>query len=175
MTPIYLDYNASTPVDPAVVAAMRPFLDEAFGNPSSGHWASTPAKATLEQARCQVAVLLGAAPEEIVFTSGGSEANNLAVKGTLRAKPQKSAHYHLGHRASRCSCPLSVSRTARRFGHLFSGGPDGPGRSRARAPRHYSADGLDQHHARQQRSRHHPADRGNRMAIGTPIGRCWTI
>ena len=48
---IYLDYNASTPIDPAVAAAMRPFLDEAFGNPSSGHWASVPAKSALENAR----------------------------------------------------------------------------------------------------------------------------
>jgi cysteine desulfurase len=81
--PIYLDYNASTPVDPAVAEAMRPFLGDAFGNPSSGHWASAPAKAALDRARSQVAALLGAAPDEIVFTSGGSEANNLAIEGTF--------------------------------------------------------------------------------------------
>lgn len=81
MVPIYLDYNASTPIDPAVAAAMRPFLDEAFGNPSSGHWASAPAKAALEKARSQVAALLRAAADEVVFTSSGSEANNLALKG----------------------------------------------------------------------------------------------
>jgi cysteine desulfurase len=92
MPPIYLDYNASTPIDPAVAAAMRPFLDEAFGNPSSGHWASMPAKAALEQARGQVAALLGAAANEIIFTSGGSEANNLAIKGTFFALNHKGAH-----------------------------------------------------------------------------------
>lgn len=92
MAPIYLDYNASTPTDPAVVAAMRPFLDEAFGNPSSGHWASTPAKAALEQARAQIAALLGSAPDQIVFTSGGSEANNLAIKGTFFALRQQGEH-----------------------------------------------------------------------------------
>ncbi|OAF16664.1 cysteine desulfurase NifS [Bradyrhizobium centrolobii] len=92
MQPIYLDYNASTPIAPAVAAAMRPFLDEAFGNPSSGHWASVPAKVALEQARGQVAALLGAAPDEIVFTSGGSEANNLAIKGTFFALNRKGAH-----------------------------------------------------------------------------------
>jgi cysteine desulfurase len=92
MPPIYLDYNASTPIDPAVAAAMRPFLNEAFGNPSSGHWASMPAKAALEQARGQVAALLGAAPNEIIFTSGGSEANNLAIKGTFFALNRKGAH-----------------------------------------------------------------------------------
>lgn len=81
--PIYLDYNASTPIDPAVAAAMRPFLEGAFGNPSSGHWASAPAKAALETARGQVAALVGASPDEIVFTSGGSEANNAALKGVF--------------------------------------------------------------------------------------------
>jgi cysteine desulfurase len=92
MRPIYLDYNASTPVDPAVAAAMRPFLDEAFGNPSSGHWAGVPAKVALERARGRVAALLGAVPDEIVFTSGGSEANNLAIKGTFFALNRKGAH-----------------------------------------------------------------------------------
>ncbi|MBY5863433.1 cysteine desulfurase family protein [Rhizobium leguminosarum] len=92
MTSIYLDYNASTPIDPVVAAAMRPFLDEAFGNPSSGHWASTPAKAALENARNQVAGLLGCEPDEIVFTSGGSEANNLAIKGTFFALRDKGEH-----------------------------------------------------------------------------------
>ncbi|MBE0703301.1 MAG: cysteine desulfurase [Afipia sp.] len=92
MMPIYLDYNASTPIDPAVASAMRPFLDGAFGNPSSGHWASTPAKAALENARGQVAALLGCAPDEIVFTSGGSEANNLAIKGTFFALRHKGEH-----------------------------------------------------------------------------------
>ena len=127
MRPIYLDYNASTPVDPAVAEAMRPFLDDAFGNPSSGHWASAPAKAALDRARSQVAALLGAAPDEIVFTSGGSEANNLAIKGTFFApEPPRGTHHHLGHRASRGSCALPVSRTVRRFGHIPSGGRDRP-------------------------------------------------
>jgi cysteine desulfurase len=92
MSRIYLDYNASTPIDPAVAAAMRPFLDGAFGNPSSGHWASAPAKTALDQARAQVAALIGSAPEEIVFTSGGSEANNLAIKGTFFALREKGEH-----------------------------------------------------------------------------------
>jgi len=92
MPKIYLDYNASTPIDPMVAAAMRPFLDGAFGNPSSVHWASTEAKAGLGHARDEVAALLGAAAEEIVFTSGGSEANNLAIKGTYFASSRKDAH-----------------------------------------------------------------------------------
>jgi len=92
MKPIYLDYNASTPIDPHVQAAMHPYLDTAFGNPSSGHWASQPAKAALEDARAQVASLLGAQPEEIVFTSGGSEANNLALKGSFFALRERGEH-----------------------------------------------------------------------------------
>jgi cysteine desulfurase len=89
---IYLDYNASTPVDPLVAAAMRPFLEEAFGNPSSGHWAGVPARSAVENARRQVADLVRCAPDEIVFTSGGSEANNLAIKGTFFALKRQDAH-----------------------------------------------------------------------------------
>jgi cysteine desulfurase len=90
--PIYLDYNASTPIDPAVQAAMQPYLNDAFGNPSSGHWASLPAKEALMRARQQVASLLDAQPDEIIFTSGGSEANNLALKGSYFALREKGEH-----------------------------------------------------------------------------------
>lgn len=92
MQRIYLDYNASTPIDPAVGAAMRPFLDGHYGNPSSGHWAAKEAKAALETARGQVAALLGAQNNEIVFTSGGSEANNFALKGIFLALRNKGDH-----------------------------------------------------------------------------------
>jgi cysteine desulfurase len=84
--PIYLDYNASTPIDPAVAAAMLPLLSESFGNPSSGHWAAAPAKAALEVARRQIAALLGCEADEVIFTSGGTEANNLALKGAFFAR-----------------------------------------------------------------------------------------
>jgi cysteine desulfurase len=92
MARIYLDYNASTPIDPGVAAAMRPFLEDHFGNPPSGHWAAAPAKAALEEARGQVAALLGAESDEIVFTGGGSEANNLALKGVAWALKEKGNH-----------------------------------------------------------------------------------
>ena len=92
MQRIYLDYNASTPIDPAVAAAMRPFLEGHYGNPSSGHWAATTAKAALESSRDQVAGLLGCHDDEVVFTSGGSEANNLALKGTFFALRDKGDH-----------------------------------------------------------------------------------
>ena len=90
--PIYLDYNASTPTDPAVAAAMTPFLENHYGNPSSGHWAAAAAKAAIETARGQVAALLGCEADEIVFTSGGSEANNLALKGVFFALRDRGDH-----------------------------------------------------------------------------------
>jgi len=92
MRRIYLDYNASTPIDPVVGAAMRPFLADHYGNPSSGHWAATTAKTALETARGQVAALLGCHNDEVVFTSGGSEANNLALKGVFFALRDKGDH-----------------------------------------------------------------------------------
>lgn len=92
MASIYLDYNASTPIDPAVAAVMRALLDTAHGNPSSGHWAGTPAKAAVEDARGQIAALLGSEAGEVVFTSGGSEANNLALKGVFFARGNRPAH-----------------------------------------------------------------------------------
>ena len=92
MRRIYLDHNASTPVEPAVAAAMMPFLHDHYGNPSSGHWAANTAKTALETARGQVAGLLGCHDDEIVFTSGGSEANNLALKGVFFALRDKGDH-----------------------------------------------------------------------------------
>ncbi len=92
MRRIYLDYNASTPIDPAVAAAMKPFLADHFGNPSSGHWAADAAKAALERARGQIAALLGCEGDEVVFTSGGSEANNLALKGAYFARRESGDH-----------------------------------------------------------------------------------
>jgi cysteine desulfurase len=77
----YLDYAATTPMRPEAVAAMEPSLAEVFANPSGGHAAARAAKTALEEAREEVATLLGARPSEIVFTGGGTEADNLAVKG----------------------------------------------------------------------------------------------
>ncbi|EIF00277.1 cysteine desulfurase family protein [Saccharomonospora glauca] len=83
--PIYLDYNATTPVDPAVVDAVSPYLSEAFGNPSSEHHYGGEPRAALDRARAQVAALIGTSGERIVFTGSGSEANALAVHGVTLA------------------------------------------------------------------------------------------
>lgn len=88
--PVYLDYNATTPVDPRVVDAMLPHLGHHFGNPSSSHSYGDQPRHALEQARAQVAALIGARPDEIVFSGSGSEADNLALRGAvLRAKADR--------------------------------------------------------------------------------------
>lgn len=89
---IYLDFNASTPVCTESIEAMRPFVADNYGNPSSPHWAGIPAKEAVERARGQVADLLGCDATEVVFTSGGSESNNHAIKGVFFANRQLRRH-----------------------------------------------------------------------------------
>jgi len=89
---IYLDYNATTPIGPEVEAAMRPYLNTYFGNPSSRYKYGIDSRKAVEIARLQVAALIGASPEEIVFTSGGSESDNHALKGTAFALREKGNH-----------------------------------------------------------------------------------
>lgn len=86
---IYLDHNATTPLLPAVLDAMLPYLREEFGNPSSDHPLGHRARAAVDTAREQVAALIGANPDEIVFTSGGTESNNLAIRGAAEADPSQ--------------------------------------------------------------------------------------
>lgn len=92
MKKIYLDYNASTPIAPEAAEAMRPFLTANYGNPSSGHWAGAPAREALERARSAVAGALGCSADEIVFTSGGTESNNHAIKGAFFARRSRGNH-----------------------------------------------------------------------------------
>ena len=92
MRPVYLDYNATTPIDPRVSRAMLPFLHEHFGNPSSGHAYGLEARRAVDNARMHVAKLLGSHPEEIVFTGGGSESNNYAIKGLAEANRARGNH-----------------------------------------------------------------------------------
>jgi cysteine desulfurase len=89
---VYFDYNATTPLDPAVRDAMLPFLDECWGNPSSVHHVGRRARAALDEARERAAKVLGAKPSEIIFTSGGTESNNLAIFGTARLLKPKGRH-----------------------------------------------------------------------------------
>ncbi|MBI4331525.1 MAG: cysteine desulfurase [Chloroflexi bacterium] len=91
-SPIYLDYNATTPIDPLVREAMLPYLSEHFGNPSSDYIFGRRAREAVEHARKQVAALIGARPEEVVFTSGGSESDNQAIVGTALANAGKGKH-----------------------------------------------------------------------------------
>lgn len=84
--PIYLDHNATTPLDPMVIQAMMPYLKEEFGNPSSPYSLGVRAKEGVEQARKEVAALIGCKSGEVIFTSGGSESNNLALKGLIDLK-----------------------------------------------------------------------------------------
>ena len=92
MRRIYLDYAATTPTHPDVVKAMLPYFTEKFGNPSAIYACAQETKAAIEDARSKVARLLGARDEEIVFTSGGTEANNFAIKGTAYANKRKGNH-----------------------------------------------------------------------------------
>jgi cysteine desulfurase len=90
--PIYLDYNATTPVDPAVLEAMLPYLSTYFGNPSSAHYYAQAMRQALGQAREQVAQLLGCTPAEIIFTAGGSESDMLAIRGVALAQRARGNH-----------------------------------------------------------------------------------
>ncbi|MGH7975272.1 MAG: cysteine desulfurase family protein [Limisphaerales bacterium] len=89
---IYFDYNATTPLNPAVRDAMLPFLGDVWGNPSSVHHVGRKARALLDDARDRAAKFLGAKPSEIIFTSGGTESNNLAIFGAARALKSKGKH-----------------------------------------------------------------------------------
>ncbi len=90
--PIYLDYNATTPLTEEVIAAMEPFLREHFGNASSSHIYGQTAHKALEKARTQIAEAIKASPDEITFTSGGTESNNMALRGLALARQDKGNH-----------------------------------------------------------------------------------
>lgn len=92
MKRIYLDHNATTPVYPEVMDVMLPFFGEHFGNPSSIHWAGREVKKGIETSRETVASLLGCDPKEVVFTGGGSESDNLAIKGLCEAQKERGNH-----------------------------------------------------------------------------------
>ncbi len=128
MQPVYLDYNATTPVAPEVLAAMMPFLTGGFGNPSSSHALGRQAHAAVERARAEVAGLIGAEPDEILFTGGGTEANNLAIRGALAPDDDRAiVTTAIEHPATEECCRLheAAGRVVRRV----AAGPDGIVRS----------------------------------------------
>lgn len=92
MKKIYLDYAATTPTDPEVIKAMEPYFFQEFGNPSSIHSFGQEAKGAIEEARAKVAAFLGVSPDEIIFTSGGTESNNFVIKGVAYAQEKKGNH-----------------------------------------------------------------------------------
>ena len=92
MDQIYLDYNATTPIDPQVAEAMLPYIHQRYGNPSSSHLPGVAAKEAVENARGQLADMLGSKEEEVIFTSGGTESNNHAIKGVFGAYRDKGNH-----------------------------------------------------------------------------------
>jgi cysteine desulfurase len=112
--PVYLDYQATTPTDPRVLQAMLPFFTEAFGNPHSTHGYGSEAEAAVERARGEVAALIGAEPNEIVFTSGATESNNLALIGALRFRRAQplAPRDHLVTLATEHKCVLEAARAA---------------------------------------------------------------
>jgi cysteine desulfurase len=116
---IYFDHSATTPLDPRVLAAMGPFLGGAFGNPSSLHHEGRVAREAVETARAQVAALIGAEPEEIIFTASGTEADNLALIGTVRAssRPGHIVTTSIEHAAILETC-RALAKSATKVTHL---------------------------------------------------------
>lgn len=108
MTPIYLDYNATTPVDPLVLEAMLPYLRGEFGNPSSAYRLGRRAHDAIERARGEVAALINAASEDIYFTGGATEASNIAIRGAVAASSQRGAVVttNIEHPATEACCNL---------------------------------------------------------------------
>jgi cysteine desulfurase len=114
---VYLDCAATTPVRPEVRAAMEPFLsEEAFGNPSSQHWAGRPVRAALEDARRSIAGALGCDAHEVYFTSGGTEADNLAVLGTALAARARGAPFRVAVGATEHKAVIDAARVVERLG-----------------------------------------------------------
>src|SRR5215470_1086666 len=117
--PIYFDYQATTPVDRRVLAAMLPYFTEKFGNPGSvSHSFGREAEAAVESARARVAELIGAEAREIVFTSGATESNNLAIKGAARF--ERNGRRHIATVATEHKCVLESCRAVEAEGFRVS-------------------------------------------------------
>ena len=159
---IYLDHNATTPLDPQVADRMAQAMREVWGNASSVHHFGQQAKAALDEARGQVASLLAAEPSEIVFTAGGTESDNLAIRGAAEAI-EPSGRKHLVTSAIEHEAVLNTMKSLARRGWRVTVVP--VERQRHRLGRAHARGDHRRHRARlgdarQQRDRHHPADRG---------------
>ena len=168
---VYLDNNATTPLLPEVFEAMRPYFLEKFGNASSIHQQGQQARAAVEHARERVAELLNCRPAEIVFTSGGTEGDNLALFGM--AKPGD----HIITSAIEHHAVLNACKRLEEsglHGDLSAGGWPCAGRSRRCAPGVASRDEADQHHAGEQRDRRR-CSRCARSARSPPKPMCTSI
>src|SRR4029078_10739578 len=109
---VYLDHSATTPVDRRVFEAMLPYLSEKFGNASSVHSFGQEARAAVDRARREVAALIGARANEVVFVSGGTEANNLAIRGVTESALAKASNAKKGHVITAAIEHASVRRLA---------------------------------------------------------------
>ena len=176
MNRVYLDFNATTPVEPQVLDAMLPYFSADFANASSIHTPGQRARAAVETAREQVAALIGARPQEIVFTSGGTESDNHAIFGVLDsavAQPILAVHSvsqqpppgHLITTTIEHEAVLNACQAAEKQGVSVTYLPvDREGRvdPKLRSPSHPPRNRPHHGDARQQRTRHRPAARRNR-------------
>ena len=151
MPTAYMDHAAATPVKKQVVEAMAPYFDQFYGNPSAVYDLGMRCKRVLEDQRAKVAGLIGARPGEIIFTSSGAEANNLAVKGTVAGQAEKRPSYcHIGHRTPLGAQFGQISGTPGLRSHVSAGGCRRTGGPPTVGRCHTAADRAGFDHARQQ-------------------------